>query len=148
MECLSWQVLNISCETCYIQVLLFGKISACHDCLECWPTHLRSQNGHTQEETSPTDIFIWKSLKRFTYLKTSPIHYISRGFFIFYWKVYERHENELFFLLNLPMDRHANNILNFLKNCETKENLTKEEYQRKYINLVSKKNWFLTYPIP
>lgn len=122
------------------------RLAMSHDCLECWQTHLRSRTHPGRN--IPQRYFYREIIKRFTYLKTAPIHYISRGFFsFFYWKVYERHENELFFLLNLPMDRHANNILNFFKKL-TKENLTKEEYQRKYINLVSKKKWFLTYPIP
>lgn len=33
-----------------------------------------------------------------------------------------------FFFLNFLKDWYVNNILNFLKNCEIKENLIKEEY--------------------
>lgn len=85
LECLSWQVLNISCETCvtfkYSYLVKF-RLAMSHDCLECWPTHLRSRTHPGRN--IPQRYFYREIIKKIYILKGSSNSLYQQGIFYFF----------------------------------------------------------------
>lgn len=137
-ECLSWQVFNISCETWYIQVLLFGKISA----VLSVDRHICAVKTDTPRKKHPQLFFSMKIIKKIYIVED-----ISNSLY---------HQDFFFFLLESLWEARKWEVLSFKSSngpaCQQyflKKNLRLRKFDEgriwKHINLVSKKNWSFTY---